>query len=92
MEPYLQPPDLLIYLRASVSTLVEQIQKRGRAYEAGIRLDYLNRLNERYEAWITTYNKGKVMFVDVDVNKFGENPEDLGKIMERIEAEVNGLF
>lgn len=92
MEPFLQPPDLLIYLRASVPTLVAQIQKRGRAYEAGIRIDYLNRLNERYEAWITTYNKGKVMFVDVDVNKFGEKPEDLGQIMERIEAEVNGLF
>lgn len=92
MEPYLQPPDLMIYLRASVSTLVEQIQKRGRSYEAGIRLDYLNRLNERYEAWITTYSKGKILFIDADVNKFGDNPRDLGEIIERIDAEVNGLF
>ena len=92
MEPFLQPPDLLIYLRASVSTLVEQIQKRGRSSEAGIRLDYLNRLNERYEAWITTYSKGKILFIDADVNKFGDNPRDLGEIIERIDAEVNGLF
>ena len=92
MEPFLQPPDLMIYLRASVSTLVEQIQKRGRSYEAGIRLDYLNRLNERYEAWITTYSKGKILFIDADVNKFGDNPRDLGEIIERIDAEVNGLF
>ena len=92
MEPFLQPPDLMIYLRASVSTLVEQIQKRGRSYEAGIRLDYLNRLNERYEAWITTYSKGKILFIDADVNKIGDNPRDLGEIIERIDAEVNGLF
>ena len=92
MEPFLQPPDLMIYLRASVSTLVEQIQKRGRSYEAGIRLDYLNRLNERYEAWITTYSKGKILFIDADVNKFVDNPRDLGEIIERIDAEVNGLF
>ena len=92
MEPFLQPPDLMIYLRASVSTLVEQIQKRGRSYEAGIRLDYLNRLNERYEAWITTYSKGKILFFDADVNKFGDNPRDLGEIIERIDAEVNGFF
>ena len=92
MEPFLQPPDLMIYLRASVSTLVEQIQKRGRSYEAGIRLDYLNRVNERYEAWITTYSKGKILFIDADVNKFGDNPRDLGEIIERIDAEVNGLF
>ena len=82
----------MIYLQASVSTLVEQIQKRGRSYEAGIRLDYLNRLNERYEAWITTYSKGKILFIDADVNKFGDNPRDLGEIIERIDAEVNGLF
>jgi deoxyadenosine/deoxycytidine kinase len=92
MQGFLQPPDLLIYLRGSISTLVEQIQKRGRPYESNIRLDYLNRLNERYEAWINTYDKGKLLIINVDKNKFPEQPEHLGEIMGKIDAEINGLF
>ena len=91
-ETFIKPPDVLIYLRASVPTLVSQIQKRGRDYEESIRLDYLKRLNERYEAWISTYDKGKLLIIDVDSNKFSENAEDLGKIIQSIDAEVNGLF
>ena len=92
MERNLQAPDLLIYLRASVPTLVDHIQKRGREYENSIRIDYLRRLNERYEAWINTYDKGKVLIINVDKNKFPENPEDLGEIIQRIDSEMNGLF
>ncbi|GCD77441.1 deoxynucleoside kinase [Thermaurantimonas aggregans] len=92
MEEFLSPPDLLIYLRASISTLVEQIHKRGREYETNIRIDYLSRLNERYEAWISGYNKGKLLIIDVDKNKFAENQEHLGEIIERINAELFGLF
>jgi deoxyadenosine/deoxycytidine kinase len=92
MERNLQAPDLLIYLRASVPTLVDHIQKRGREYENSIRIDYLRRLNERYEAWINTYNKGKVLIINVDKNKFPENPEDLGAIIQQIDSELNGLF
>jgi deoxyadenosine/deoxycytidine kinase len=92
MEKFLQPPDLLIYLRATVPTLVNQIQKRGRDYENAIRLDYLKRLNERYEAWITTYKHGKLLIIDVDNNKFGENQEDLGEIIRKIDSQINGLF
>jgi len=92
MEKHLRPPDLLIYLRASVPTLVDHIQKRGRDYENSIRIDYLRRLNERYEAWVNTYDKGKILIVNVDKNKFPENPEDLGEIIQQIDSELNGLF
>ena len=92
MDQFVAPPDLLIYLRASIPTLVGQIQKRGRAYEETIRLDYLKRLNERYEAWISTYDKGKILIIDVDNNNFSENQEDLGQIITRIDAELHGLF
>jgi deoxyadenosine/deoxycytidine kinase len=92
MEQYLQAPDLLIYLRASVPALVNNIQQRGREYEEAIRLDYLKRLNERYEAWISTYDKGKLLIVDVDDNAFHESAEDLGVIINAIDAEINGLF
>jgi deoxyadenosine/deoxycytidine kinase len=91
-ETFIKPPDVLIYLRASVSTLVNQIQKRGRDYEESIRIDYLKRLNERYEAWISTYDQGKIVIVDVDTNNFSENAEDLGKIIQNIDAELHGLF
>lgn len=87
-----QPPDLLIYLRASVPTLVKQIQRRGREYEDSIRLDYLRKLNERYEAWIDTYTIGKLLIVDVDHLNFADKKEDLGFIINQIEAEFNGLF
>lgn len=92
MESLIQAPDLIIYLRASVPTLVSQIQKRGRDYENAIRIDYLKRLNERYEAWISTYEGGKLIIIDVDENKFSDNPEHLGDIIRRIDAEINGLF
>lgn len=92
MENFISAPDLLIHLRASVPTLVNQISQRGREYEESIRIDYLKRLNERYESWISSYNKGKVIIVDVDNNNFKENPEDLGKIISDIDAEINGLF
>ncbi len=87
-----QPPDLLIYLRASVPTLVKQIQRRGREYEDSIRLDYLRRLNERYEAWIDTYTIGKLLIIDVDNLNFADKAEDLGSIINKIEAELHGLF
>ena len=92
MEEFISPPDLLIYLNASVPTLVEQIQKRGRPYENSIRLDYLQRLNERYQEWVKGYDKGKLLIIDVDNNRFPENPEDLGNIISRIDAELHGLF
>lgn len=96
MKTFVQPPDLLIYLRASTSTLVDQIQKRGREYEKAIRLDYLQRLNERYEAWITKYEdehpNSHLLIIDIDDNKFSEKKEDLGKIIRKIDAELHGLF
>jgi len=96
MESFIAPPDLLIYLRASVPTLVNNIQKRGREYENAIRIDYLRRLNERYEAWITTYEQenkdAKIIIVDIDENNFSAKKEDLGKIIGMIDAEVHGLF
>ena len=92
MDSFVSAPDLLIYLRASVPTLVSQIQQRGRDYEESIRLDYLKRLNERYEAWISTYDKGQLLIIDVDNNRVPENQEDLGKIINSIDAEFNGLF
>ena len=92
MESFIKPPDLLIYLRADISTLVSQIHKRGREYENTISIDYLSRLNERYEAWISSYNKGNLLIIDVDNVDFVNNPEDLGDIINRVEGQVNGLF
>lgn len=91
MSSFLEAPDLLIYLRASVPTLVRQIQKRNRDYEQSIRLDYLNALNRRYEDWISKYSKGKLLVIESD-NIEIENPEDLGGIIDRINASLNGLF
>jgi len=91
MSSFIQAPDLLIYLRASVPTLVNQIQKRGRDYENAIRLDYLKGLNERYENWISTYDLGKLMIIEVD-NMNIENPEHLSNVIDRINAELHGLF
>ncbi|HTF06410.1 MAG TPA: deoxynucleoside kinase, partial [Bacteroidia bacterium] len=92
MDSLVKPPDLILYLRASVPVLVSQIQKRGRDYENAIRIDYLKRLNERYEAWISTYDAGKLLIIDVDENKFHENQEHLGQIITKIDANINGLF
>ena len=92
MIRFLQPPDLLIYLKADVSTLVSQIQKRGREYEASIRLDYLKSLNDRYDAWISNYKEGKLLIVDVNTIKFAEVPEDFGTVIDMVNAELYGLF
>jgi deoxyadenosine/deoxycytidine kinase len=92
MSTFIKPPDLLIYLRASVPTLVRQIQKRGRDYEESIRLDYLKQLNQRYEEWIESYDQGKKLIVNVDSMDFTTNPDDLGFVIERINAELHGLF
>ena len=92
MMQFLQPPDLLIYLKAEVPTLVSQIQKRGREYEASIRLDYLKSLNDRYEEWISNYKDGKLLIVDVNTVKFAEIPEDFGSVIEMVNAELYGLF
>ena len=92
MESVVQGPDLLIYLRSSIPNLVAQIHKRGREYENSISIDYLSRLNERYEAWIHDYNKGNLLIIDVDNINFVDNPEDLGGIINKIDAEINGLF
>jgi len=92
MMQFLQPPDLLIYLKADVPTLVSQIQKRGREYEISIRLDYLKSLNDRYEAWVSNYDAGKLLIVDVNTIKFAETPEDFGTIIDMVNAELYGLF
>ncbi|PHS52053.1 MAG: deoxynucleoside kinase [Lutibacter sp.] len=92
MERLVTPPDLLIYLRASIPTLVGQIHKRGRDYENSISIDYLSRLNERYEAWISKYAKGKLLIIDVDNLDFVDKPEDLGLVIDKIDAQINGLF
>lgn len=89
---FVEPPDLLIYLRASVPTLVRQIQSRGRDYEESIRLDYLKSLNERYESWIQSYTRGKLLIIDVDDNNFESDKEDLGMIIHKIDTELHGLF
>jgi len=92
MSSLIQPPDLLIYLRGNVPTLVSQIQKRGRDYEKNIRLDYLQRLNERYEAWIETYKLGKMLIIEVDNMNFADRPEDLRMVINKIDALIHGLF
>jgi len=92
LSSLIQPPDLVIYLRASVPTLVRQIQKRGRKYEDNIRLDYLKRLNERYEAWIESYKLGKMLIVDVDSYNFIDKPEDLSVVIDKVNASIHGLF
>ena len=92
MKQFLQPPDLLIYLKADIPTLITQIGKRGRAYEDTIRYSYLENLNERYEKWIDNYKDGKLLVVDVNTTKFAERPEDFGSVIERIDGELFGLF
>lgn len=92
MESVVQGPDLLIYLRSSIPNLVAQIHSRGREYENSISIDYLSRLNERYEAWVHDYDKGNLLIIDVDNINFVDKPEDLGDIINRIDGELHGLF
>jgi deoxyadenosine/deoxycytidine kinase len=92
LKSMVQPPDLIIYLKASVPTLVGQIQKRGREYEENIRLDYLKKLNELYTKFIEGYHEGPVLIIDCDKNKFAENEEHFGEIIGKIDAQLFGLF
>jgi deoxyadenosine/deoxycytidine kinase len=92
LRSMVNPPDLLIYLKASVPTLVAQIQKRGREYEENIRLDYLRRLNEYYNKWIESYKEGPLLVINIDENKFPENEEHLGDIINKIDGMLFGLF
>lgn len=87
----LKPPDLLIYLKASVPTLVSHIQNRGREYEAGIQHDYLQKLNEKYQNWINSYTLGRLLVLDVDHIDFAHNPDDLALVTQRIEDEISLL-
>jgi deoxyadenosine/deoxycytidine kinase len=89
---FIKPPDLLIYLKASVPTLVNNIQRRGREYESGIRLDYLSKLNDKYNKWINSYKLGKLLIVDMDNLDFANNTEDLATIVQMVEREIHGLF
>lgn len=92
MVSQIQAPDLLIYLRASIPTLVEHIQMRGRDYEGSISIDYLKRLNERYENWISGYKEGRLLIINADGLDFYNNKEDLGKVLELVQGELHGLF
>ncbi|MHB8207274.1 deoxynucleoside kinase [Mucilaginibacter sp.] len=92
MTAYIKPPDLLVYLKASVPTLVNNIQRRGREYEIGIRIDYLSKLNEKYQKWIGGYDLGKLLIIDKDVIDFANNTEDMATVVQLIERELNGLF
>lgn len=92
LKSMVNPPDLLIYLKASVPTLVGQIQKRGREYEENIRLDYLKRLNEYYNNWLDKYEDGRLLVIDIDKINYADNKDDLAKVIDMVNAEVNGLF
>jgi deoxyadenosine/deoxycytidine kinase len=92
LKTLIKPPDLLIYLKASVPTLVEQIQKRGRDYEENIRLDYLKRLNGFYNKWIDEYKDGPLLVIDVDNCNFAEKEDDMADVVRRIDAQLHGLF
>ncbi|MDR3329337.1 MAG: deoxynucleoside kinase [Prevotellaceae bacterium] len=91
MNSLIAPPDLLIYLRATVPTLVRQIQRRGRDYEASIRLNYLQNLNERYETFAKAYSH-PMLIVDVDELNFSDSPHDLSEVISRVDTTIKGLF
>ena len=92
MESQIDPPDLMIYLRAGIPTLVDHIQLRGRDYEGNMSLDYLKRLNGRYEEWVETYNAGPLLIINADEIDFKSNAEDLGNVINMVDREINGLF
>ncbi|MEA3452458.1 MAG: deoxynucleoside kinase [Bacteroidota bacterium] len=92
MTSLVEPPDLLIYLKSSVPTLVKQIQKRGRDYETTISIDYLNNLNDRYNNWIDNYKLGDLLVIDADNVDFIEQPNDLGSVIDKIDAKLYGIF
>jgi len=92
MTSQINPPDLLIYLKASIPTLVGHIHNRGREYEGSISLDYLKRLNQKYNEWIDSYKEGKLLIIDADKTDFFHNPEDFGQIITQINGQLFGLF
>lgn len=92
MIKHVQPPDLLIYLKADIPKLVANIQKRGRSYEELIRIEYLKHLNERYDDWIGNYDDGKLLVIDVNNLDFVNNVADFASIIEKVNFEINGLF
>ncbi|MEM9820685.1 MAG: deoxynucleoside kinase [Bacteroidota bacterium] len=92
MTSQISPPDLLIYLKADISTLVSHIQNRGRDYEGSMSLDYLKRLNQRYDEWISGYKEGNLLIINADNIDFKHRPEDLGKVVNMVQAELHGLF
>lgn len=92
MTSRIQPPDLLIYLKAGIGTLVAHIESRGRDYEGSMSLDYLKQLNRRYEDWIASYTDGNILIIDVDEVDFANKPEDLGKVVNKVSAKLHGLF
>ncbi|MEM7551055.1 MAG: deoxynucleoside kinase [Bacteroidota bacterium] len=92
MTSIITPPDLLIYLRANIGTLVSQIEERGRKYEEKIQIEYLKNLNDHYREWITGYSKGPMIIIDIDNKDFVKNPEDFSDIVNKIDLEMNGLF
>ncbi|HQW10990.1 MAG TPA: deoxynucleoside kinase [Saprospiraceae bacterium] len=92
MSSQVKPPDLLIYLRAGIPTLVSHIQTRGRDYEGSMSLDYLKKLNKRYEDWIDNYTEGPLLIINADKLNFIENQEDLARVIEMVDGEINGLF
>ena len=92
MQTQIQAPDLLVYLRADIATLVAHIEQRGREYEGNISIDYLKRLNARYDEWISGYNAGPKLIIDAAKVDFVNEPSDLGLIIERVEGQLGGLF
>lgn len=92
LETFISPPDLLVYLRASVSTLVKHIHQRGREFELNIRIDYLSRLNEKYERWIQSYDRGHLLIIDMEKTDFVSNPQHEAEVLETIQRELYSLF
>lgn len=92
MSSQVKAPDLLIYLRSDISTLVSHIQNRGREYEGNMSLDYLKRLNNRYEEWIEGYTDGPLLIINTKDVDFQNNQEDFGRIIQKVDAELYGLF
>lgn len=92
MIEHVEAPDLLIYLKADIPKLVSQIEKRGRDYESGIRLDYLKNLNQQYSDWIENYDIGKSLVIDVNNMDFVAHPEHFSEIVSKIDVEIHGLF
>lgn len=92
MSSQVKAPDLLIYLKANIATLVDHIQARGRDYEGNISIDYLKKLNKRYDDWIDGYTEGPLLVIDIDKINFIENQKDKAKIIELVDGELNGLY